>query len=148
MKIVKYLLSGINILISIIAIISLFVFKMSENVVYIMMMSVMIGWIIPYFGPLITGLAILNDSHYKRALIFNIISILMIIFLLIMIKILFDKKMIFMLVTYIVILVINIINIIYLSLIVKKDYDKNKDKRKRAKEILKKKKEENNGAVL
>ena len=148
MKLVKYLLSGINILISIIAIISLFVFKMSENVVYIMMMSVMIGWIIPYFGSLITGLAILNESHYKRALIFNIISILMIIFLLIMIKILFDKKMIFMLVTYIVILVINIINIIYLSLIVKKDYDKNKDKRKRAKEILKKKKEENNGAVL
>lgn len=144
----KIVLSGINILISLIAIVSLFVFKMSENVVYIMMMTAMIGWIIPYFGPLITGLAILNESHYKRALILNIVSILMIIFILIMIRILYDKKMSVMLITYLVLLVINIINVIYIGRIVKKDYDDNKDQRRKDKELLKKKKEENNGAIV
>ncbi len=144
----KKVLSGINILISLIAIVSLFVFKMSDNVVYIMMMTAMIGWIIPYFGPLITGLAILNESHYKRALILNIVSILMIIFILIMIRILYDKKMSVMLITYLVLLVINIINVIYIGRIVKKDYDDNKDQRRKDKELLKKKKEENNGAIV
>ncbi len=148
MKIKKYILPVINIIISILGIISLFAFKMSENVTYLMMMTVIIGWLIPYFVPLISGLAFLNESHYKSSLILNIASILMIIFVIIMIKILYDKHMLFMLIDYIVILVINLVNIVYLFLILKDDYKKNKKKKKKEKEKLKRMKEENNGAIL
>lgn len=148
MKIKKYILPGINILISVLGILSLLIFRMSENVIYIMMMTVMIGWIIPYFVPLITGIALINKSHYKRALVLNIVSILMIIFLIVMIKILYDKKMLFMLVTYIIFVIINIVNSIYIGIIVKSEYEKNKGKRQKEKEKLKKMKEENNGAII
>lgn len=148
MKIKKYILPGINILISVLGILSLLIFRMSENVIYIMMMTVMIGWIIPYFVPLITGIALINKSHYKRALVLNIVSILMIIFLIVMIKILYDKKMLFMLVTYIIFVIINIVNSIYIGIIVKSEYEKNKGKRQKEKEKLKRMKEENNGAII
>lgn len=148
MKIKKYILPGINILISVLGILSLLIFRMSENVIYIMMMTVMIGWIIPYFVPLITGIALINKSHYKRALVLNIVSILMIIFLIVMIKILYDKKMLFMLVTYIIFVIINIVNSVYIGIIVKSEYEKNKGKRQKEKEKLKKMKEENNGAII
>ncbi len=148
MEIKKYILPGINILISVLGILSLLIFRMSENVIYIMMMTVMIGWIIPYFVPLITGIALINKSHYKRALVLNIVSILMIIFLIVMIKILYDKKMLFMLVTYIIFVIINIVNSIYIGIIVKSEYEKNKGKRQKEKEKLKKMKEENNGAII
>ena len=148
MKIKKYILPGINILISVLGILSLLIFRMSENVIYIMMMTVMIGWIIPYFVPLITGIALINKSHYKRALVLNIVSILMIIFLIVMIKILYDKKMLFMLVTYIIFVIINIVNTIYIGIVVKSEYEKNKGKRQKEKEKLKKMKEENNGAII
>ena len=148
MEIKKYILPGINILISVLGILSLLIFRMSENVIYIMMMTVMIGWIIPYFVPLITGIALINKSHYKRALVLNIVSILMIIFLIVMIKILYDKKMLFMLVTYIIFVIINIVNSVYIGIIVKSEYEKNKGKRQKEKEKLKKMKEENNGAII
>ncbi len=148
MKVKKYILPVVNILISVLGIISLFVFKMSEYVVYIMMMTAMIGWIITYLVPFITGIALLNKSHYKRALVLNVASLIMGIFIIVMIAILYDKHFLFMLVAYIVIVVINIVNIIYISRILKKDYDKNKSKRKKEKDKLKKMKEENNGAIL
>lgn len=135
------ILSIINIIIPIILLFILLIAKLSEDTIYIMMMTVIIGWLIPYITPLITGLALLNKSHHKRALLLNICSILLSIFCISMIIILFDKHFIIMLIEYIIIIILNIINTIYLIIYIKKHPNL---ENKRIKEIKKK----NNGAIV
>ena len=77
------ILAILNVIIPIISLVFLLFAKLSENVIYLMMISALIGWILPYFVPLITGISMLNKSHYKLSLIFNIIGLLLCIMLLI-----------------------------------------------------------------
>ena len=127
------LLSILNIIVSIISIIFLLFTKLSENVIYLMM--------IPYIVPLITGLSLLNKSHYKLSLVFNIVSLLLCIMLLVFTIRLFDKKFMVFLIEYSIFILLHIINIIYYIKYLKKHPNLEYKK-------IKKIKKENNGIIV
>jgi len=131
----------LNIITSLVFLAILIFSKLSENVIYLMMMTLLIGWAIPYFVILLTGLSMLRKKFYKLGLIFNICNILLIIMLIIFCIRLFDKYFIILIVEYSIILIISIINIIF--------YIKYLKKHPNLENIaIKKAKKENNGAVL
>lgn len=135
------LLAILNITVSIISVIFLLFTKLSENVIYLMMISVFIGWVIPYIVPLITGLSLLNKSHYKLSLVFNIVSLLLCIMLLVFTIRLFDKKFMVFLIEYSIFILLHIINIIYYIKYLKKHPNLEYKK-------IKKIKKENNGIIV
>lgn len=135
------ILAILNVIIPIISLVFLLFAKLSENVIYLMMISALIGWILPYFVPLITGISMLNKSHYKLSLIFNIIGLLLCIMLLIFTIRLFDKNFIIFLVEYSSFALLNIINIIYYIIYLRKHPNLEYQK-------IKKAKKENNGIMV
>ena len=149
-KIKKNILPLINIITSIILGIILLVSELSENTMYIMIMSIIIGWAIPYLVLLITGITMYYKSHHKLTLIFNIINILLCILLLFLVISIYDSKMLIFLIDYIIIGVISIINSIYYIRYIKNDKVRQEKKisKKKEKEEIKRIKKENNGAIV
>lgn len=145
-KIKKNLLGIINILLPIILGIILLFSELSESVIYIMVMTLIIGWAIPFAVPIVTGLTIIYKKQHKLALVFNIVNLLLCIMILFLSIYLYDKKMLIMIIEYSCIGVLNIINIIYFILYIKKHPTKNnlKEEYKEIKRI----KEKNNGAIV
>lgn len=142
----KYILPIINILVTILCFVVLLFSSLSENVVYLMMMTLLIGWLMPYLVLLITGLEIFAGlKHAKTSLVFNILNILISIMDIYFTIRLFDKKMIVLIVEYIIMIIVSIINVIYLMMYIKKH--PNIEKRNESKEI-KKIKDKNNGAIV
>lgn len=84
----------------------------SENLTYIIIMTLFVGWLLPYLNPIITGLTILNNSHRKLSLIFNIITVILCIILIGLIIYIYDSNFIYMLIEYILLCILSIINII------------------------------------
>ena len=138
----KKILALINIIIPIISFILLFFFDYSDNIIYIILMTLFIGWIIPYLNLLITGIAILNDSHYKLARIFNIFSIILNIVIIFFIISLYEKKFLLMIIEYSIFIVISIINVIYFHKKVKSDTTESEEDQK-----IKKIKKETDGVI-
>ena len=137
----KTILSIIEIILPIILFIILLVSKLSDNLMYIIMMSAFIGWAIPYFVILISGIAILKESHHKLALTINILAMLLDIVLLVFSFELYNKKMIVPITEYIILLLVSIINIIYYVIYMKKNPSEETKKIKRIKK-------DNNGAIV
>ncbi len=133
----KRILSIINIVVPILLFGLLFFFNPGTNFIYIMMMSLFVGWLIPYFNLLITGLSINRDKHNKLTLIFNIFNVLLNILLLFLIVLIMEKSFIIFIVEYSVMIVISIINIIYLKKRVDIDTIDEKNEYKRIKQIKK-----------
>ena len=133
----KKILSIINIVVPILLFGLLFFFNPGTNFIYIMMMSLFVGWLIPYFNLLITGLSIHRDKHSKLTLIFNIFNVLLNILLLFLIVLIMEKSFIIFIVEYSIMLVISIINIIYLKKRVDIDTIDEKNEYKRIKQIKK-----------
>lgn len=144
------ILSLINILTSIILGIILLVSELSENTIYIMIMSIIIGWAIPYIVLLITGITIKYKTHIKLSLTFNIINVILCILLLILVISIYDSKMLIFIIEYIIIIIISIINSIYFIHYLKTDKSlkEKKLKKQQEKEKIKKIKKENNGAIV
>jgi hypothetical protein len=138
----KKILALINIIIPIISFILLFFFDYSDNIIYIILMTLFIGWIIPYLNLLITGIAILNDSHYKLARIFNIFSIILNIVIIFFIISLYEKKFLLMIIEYSIFIVISIINVIYFHKKVKSDTTESEEDQE-----IKKIKKETDGVI-
>jgi hypothetical protein len=133
----KKILSIINIVVPFLLFGLLFFFNPGTNFIYIMMMSLFVGWLIPYFNLLITGLSIHRDKHSKLTLIFNIFNVLLNILLLFLIVLIMEKSFIIFIVEYSIMLVISIINIIYLKKRVDIDTIDEKNEYKRIKQIKK-----------
>ena len=133
----KKILSIINIIVPILLFGLLFFFNPGTNFIYIMMMTLFVGWLIPYFNLLITGLSINRDKHNKLTLIFNIFNVLLNILLLFLIVLIMEKSFIIFIVEYSIMLVISIINIIYLKKRVDIDTIDEKNEYKRIKQIKK-----------
>ena len=133
----KKILSIINIVVPILLFGLLFFFNPGTNFIYVMMMSLFVGWLIPYFNLLITGLSIHRDKHSKLTLIFNIFNVLLNILLLFLIVLIMEKSFIIFIVEYSIMLVISIINIIYLKKRVDIDTIDEKNEYKRIKQIKK-----------
>ena len=96
--------------------------NVSDRFSSIMLMSLFVGWIFPFIGLVVSGLGILIHSNFKITLIFNIVNILVILFMGFLVIKVYDSKLLIVLIEYIVMLVINILNIVYL--IINKDVSK------------------------
>lgn len=140
-KIKKNLLPLLNIVSSLIMFIILLFSELNENVMYIMIMTLIIGWAIPYCVLLITGLSMLYSKKHYLTLIFNIVNILLCIFLLFFIIKLYDKTLLVLLIEYIITIIFSTINTIYYIIYIKKHPDIESQK-------IKKLKKENNGAIV
>ena len=79
-----------------------------------MLMSMFIGWIFPFIALVVSGMGLLIHSNYLITLLFNIINLLVIIFMLFLVIKLYDSKLLIVLIEYIIMLITVIINIIYL----------------------------------
>lgn len=145
-KIKRRILGIINIILPIILGIILLFADLSESVIYIMVMTLIIGWAIPFAVPIVTGLTIIYRKQPKLALIFNIVNLLLCIMIILLCIYLYDKKMLTMIIDYSIIGLLSIINIIYFIIYLKKHHKKNnlKEEYKEIKRI----KEKNNGAIV
>ncbi len=139
----KKILSIINIILPIILFALLFLFDYSDNIIYIIIMSLFIGWIIPYINLMITGLSVMIDNHHKLSLVFNIFNILLNALLIFLIALIYEKNFIIMIVEYGIMLILSIINTIYFKK--KVDEDSISEKKEYAK--IKKIKKENDGVI-
>lgn len=131
----------INIVLPIILFIILLFCKLSEKTVYIFVMTLLIGWVIPYFVLLVTGFAQVKNTHHKLGLTINIISIPMCMLIMFLIISVYDKKLLIFIIEYSIIILMNILNIIYFIKYIKSHPNEENLK-------IKKIKEENNGAIV
>jgi len=134
------LLKILNILIPLVFLIILPFTNIGANFVYIMSLTMIIGWIFPYISLLLTGVSLLSNTHKKKALTLNIINILLTLIIIFLIIKIYENTFIIILIEYIIITIISIINSIYLY------KDLTKELKKETKEINKLKKE-NNGII-
>ena len=137
----KIILGAIEIIITLIMILVLLLNKISANSYYFVMITVFIGWAIPYLMTLLSAIAIIKESHQRLSLISNILNIILIGVLFFFIHKLYDKGFIIFIVEYIILIVISIVNIIYLIIYFKQHPNL---ENKKIKELKKK----NNGAIV
>lgn len=148
----RKIIAILDIFISIILFVILLFSDISDSFVYIITFSLFIGWLMPYLSIFISGISLLNNSNQRLTLLFNIFSLLLSGYLLFLTMSLYEKKLLIILIEYIVLLVINLLNIIYLTIYVIKnpDLEKSRKKLKNKEELnkIKEAKKNNNGAVL
>lgn len=144
------ILQLLNIIVPIILFSILLFSKISETAIYIMIMTIIVGWVIPYTVLLVTGLSMIHNKQPKLTLLFNVVGSFLSIILIIFCIYLYNKDMLILTIEYSIILLLNIINIIYYINYIKKNPELNKKRLKRKKESLeiKKIKEKNNGAIV
>ncbi len=136
------LLVPINIIIPIILfIIFNLTTKIDKQIISIITITLFIGYLMPYFVLLITGISMLTKTHYRLSLIINISNIILSLIFVILIASVINKNLIVMLITYIIIAIISIINIIYLIIYFKKHPNIENIR-------IKEKKQKNNGAIV
>jgi len=129
----RYLLPTINIVIPLICFIILLFSKLSDNTLYLILMTGIIGWIIPYFVLLITGLSLISLKQPKLTLIFNSLNIILSIMIIIFNIRLIDKSLLIMLIEYIIMTCISVTNTIYLIIYIKKNISKENNQIKKIK---------------
>ncbi len=134
-------LKVLNIILPIIMFILLLIFKLSEKTIYMFVMTLIIGWALPYFVLLITGFAQTKNLFHKLGLTLNILSIPLCIFILYLIISLYEPKQLIFIIEYIIILLMNILNIIYYIKYIKAHPNEENAR-------IKKIKKENNGAIV
>ena len=114
----------ISIILSIILFIVLQFLDVSVVFSTIMVISLFIGWILPYIGLILEGICILLHSNYYVTLVFSIFNLLLTLIMIFLIIKVYDSKLLGVLMEYIIIEVMNVINIVYLIInrdIIKKD---------------------------
>jgi amino acid transporter len=140
----KKALSIIDIITPIILLIILLFAKLSENTVIVITLTLFIGWVIPFFINIITGIILLKNSHQRLGLIANLLNIILTLILIILVIRIMDKGTMIFLIEYIILIVLSILN--YISL---RSYLKNHpSKSKLEKNSIKEKKKKNNGAIV
>ena len=138
----KKILPIVNAISGVAAFLILLFTKTSNNFVYIIIMSLFIGWALPFLSLIISGITIAIDKHHKLTLIFDILAFLLIAFLLFLIFKIYDKHFLILVIEYFYIAILNIINIIYLINYIKKHPDLELRK------IKEEKKKSKNGAIV
>ncbi len=134
-------LKVLNIILPMVMFLLLLVFKLSDKTIYIFVMTLIIGWALPYFVLLITGFAQVKNMFHKMGLTLNILSIPMCILLLLLVIKLYEPKQLIFIIEYIIILIMNILNIIYYIKYIKTHPNLENER-------IKKIKKENNGAIV
>ncbi len=140
----KKKLAILDMLLPIIMLLVLLFLKLSDQTVYLIIMTLFVGWVIPYFITIISGIVILKESHQRLGIIANFMSTLLLIILIVFTVKLYDKKMLIFLIEYIVLLILTVINFLYI-----KNYQKkHPDAEMLEKKSIKENKKKNNGAIV
>ncbi len=142
----KYFLPVFNILLPIILFLILLLADLSEKIMYLMIMTLLVGWIIPYLVLLITGASLINLKKVKLTLVFNILNILLCTMILILGITIYESKLLIPIVEYIIMLLTSLVNVIYLVIYQKNNKQVKKEDKESKK--IKQIKKENNGAIL
>jgi hypothetical protein len=111
---IKKIISIINIILPIILFILLEVFTIPDKFVNIMTLTLVIGWLIPYFVLLLSGIGMLLSSHYKLIFIMNLLNILLSSIVLFLISKIYTSAFLLELITYILFIIMSVINLIYI----------------------------------
>ena len=133
-------LIALNILIPLIMFIAVLLTGLTSNFMNIVTFTLVVGWALPYLALILTGLAILNNSHRKLSLIINIFNILLTIVLITFVICIMEKALILILIEYIIMLAMSIIN----TIMIIKDMQLNPDPEI---EEINKIKSQNNGII-
>ena len=141
------LIAKINIILPIVLFILMSFFNVSEYFVTIMTLTLVIGWLIPYLSLILTGLAMTYEVEQNKAYILNILSLLVSILIIILTISILEKKLIIILVEYIIISIMNILNIIIYFPIINKKRKEKRNKIKEENKEIKRQKKANNGIV-
>ena len=118
--------------------------KLSDNTVVILMLTLFIGWVIPFFINILTGITLIKDTHQRIGRIANFFNIILTLIIIILTIRLIDKKLIVMLIEYIILLILSVCNYLYLRKYKKEHPSKSTIEKKNIKE----KKKKNNGAIV
>jgi hypothetical protein len=141
------LIAKINIILPIVLFILMSFFNVSEYFVTIMTLTLVIGWLIPYLSLILTGLAMTYEVEQNKSYILNILSLLVSILIIILTISILEKKLIIILVEYIIISIMNILNIIIYFPIINKKRKEKRNKIKEENKEIKRQKKANNGIV-
>ncbi|MBQ4032112.1 MAG: hypothetical protein II625_10190 [Bacilli bacterium] len=140
----KKKLAILDIVLPLIMLVVLLLAKLSDNTVVIIMLTLFIGWVIPFFINIITGIVLIKDTHQKLGLIANFFNIILSLIIIVLSIRLFDKKLIVFIVEYTILAILSICNYIYF-----KKYKKtHPDKSTIEKKTIKEKKKKNNGVIV
>lgn len=140
----KKVLGILDIIIPLILLIVLLFAKLSDNTVYLITLTLFVGWVIPYFMNIISGIIILKETHQKLGIISNLLSAILALILLIFAIRIYDKKMLILIIEYSILTILSIINFIYLIIFRIKHPSEEMIETKDIKE----KKRKNNGAIV
>lgn len=141
------LLAKLNIILPIILFITMTFFNVSEYFVTIMTLTLVVGWLIPYLSLILTGLAMQFEVEENKAYIINILSLLLSILIIILTISILEKKLIIILIEYIIISIMNILNIIVYYPIINKKRKEKINKIKEENKEIKNQKKANNGII-
>ncbi len=144
----KNLLPFINIVVPIIMFILVLFSKLSDNMIYVMIMTIIIGWFIPYIVLLVSGISMIRGLKEKLILIFNILNILVCLMDIILSIILYDYKMLIIIIEYVIMMIISIANVLVLFKKVRKSQQEKRKMIEEENKILKEEKNKNNGALV
>lgn len=133
-------LIALNILIPLVMFIAVLLTGLTSNFMNIVTFTLVVGWALPYLALILTGLAILNNSHRKLSLIINIFNILLTLVLITFVICIMEKALILILIEYIIMLAMSIIN----TIMIIKDMQLNPDPEI---EEINKIKSQNNGII-
>ena len=133
-------LIALNILIPLVMFIAVLLTGLTSNFMNIVTFTLVVGWALPYLALILTGLAILNNSHRKLSLIINIFNILLTLVLITFVICIMEKALILILIEYIIILAMSILN----TVMIIKDIQLNPDPEI---EEINKIKSQNNGII-
>lgn len=140
----KNKLALLNILLPIAMLIILLVSKLSENTVIIITLTLFVGWVIPYFICLITGIILYRNTHQKLGFIVNNLNLLLLLILITFCIRIYDKKILVFIIEYSILLVLSFLNITRFLKYIKT----HPSKAKLEKKDIKEKKKKNNGAIV
>ncbi len=111
---IRKILGIINI---ITAIVSFILLELSDTGVIfstIMMLTLFVGWILPFIALLLSGIAIIIYAKYYVSLIFNITNILLTIIILFLCISVYESSLMLIIIEYSIIILLSILNIIYI----------------------------------
>lgn len=140
----KNKLALLNILLPIIMLAILLFAKLSENTVIIITLTLFIGWVIPYFICILSGIIIYRNTHQRLGFIVNNLNLLLLLILMTFCIRIFDKKILIFIIEYSILIIISFINITRFLKYIKAHPSKSKIEKKEIKE----KKQKNNGAIV
>jgi len=140
----KNKLALLNIILPILMLVILLFSELSENTVIIITLTLFIGWVIPYFICIISGIILYRDTHQRLGFIINNLNLLLLLILITFCIRIYDRNILIFIIEYSILTILSFIDITRFLKYIKTHPSKSKIEKKEIKE----KKKKNNGAIV